>query len=123
MATICNMGAGIGETTSVFPFKKRMEDYLVATGRTEITQQSEKYSKVFLNADSNALYDKVIEINLSEYEPHVNGPFTPDLPHPIFKLGETAKKNDLPPEIRAGILHHDFYNLSENFNSSSMSGQ
>ncbi|XP_046405118.1 aconitate hydratase, mitochondrial-like [Ischnura elegans] len=104
MATICNMGAEIGATTSIFPYNKRMKDYLNATGRSEIAMESDKYSKVLLNADADAPYDKVIEINLSELEPHVNGPFTPDLAHPISKLGETAKKNDWPLDIKVGLI-------------------
>eukprot|EP00173_Palmaria_palmata_P002923 Plantae.Rhodophyta-Palmaria_palmata.ctg30382.p2 GENE.Plantae.Rhodophyta-Palmaria_palmata.ctg30382~~Plantae.Rhodophyta-Palmaria_palmata.ctg30382.p2 ORF type:complete len:167 (-),score=32.33 Plantae.Rhodophyta-Palmaria_palmata.ctg30382:28-459(-) len=78
MGTICNMGAEIGATTSMFPFNHRMGDYLKATGRSGIASLADSF-KENLRADENATYDQLIEINLSELEPHVNGPFTPDL--------------------------------------------
>lgn len=86
MATICNMGAEIGATTSIFPYNYRMQDYLKATGRSEIAAAAD-HNKSLLTADSNAKYDQIIELDLSTLEPHVNGPFTPDLAHPISKLG------------------------------------
>lgn len=95
------MGAEIGATTSLFPFNKRMVDYLVATGRDNIAKEASKFSEV-LTADSGCQYDQMIEINLSELEPHVNGPFTPDLAHPIGKLGKTAKEKGWPLDIRVG---------------------
>ena len=100
MATICNMGAEIGATTSVFPYNNRMRDYLVATSRADIAEQSDLYKDDLLKGDEDAHYDQIVEINLSELEPHVNGPFTPDLAHPISKLGETAKKNDWPLDVK-----------------------
>ncbi|RUS89005.1 hypothetical protein EGW08_003252 [Elysia chlorotica] len=103
MGTICNMGAEIGATTSVFPYNHRMQDYLKATKRTEIADLANQY-KGLLSADSNAQYDQLIEINLSELEPHVNGPFTPDLAHPISKLGQTAKEKGWPLDIRVGLI-------------------
>ncbi|XP_018350897.1 PREDICTED: probable aconitate hydratase, mitochondrial [Trachymyrmex septentrionalis] len=103
MATICNMGAEIGATTSIFPYNYRMQDYLKATGRSEIAGAADQH-KSLLTADSNAKYDQIIELDLSTLEPHVNGPFTPDLAHPISKLGETAKKNDWPNEIKVGLI-------------------
>ncbi|XP_076448239.1 aconitate hydratase, mitochondrial-like [Babylonia areolata] len=103
MGTICNMGAEIGATTSVFPFNYRMQDYLKATNRLEIAELANSY-KHLLSADDNAHYDQVIEIDLDKLEPHVNGPFTPDLAHPISKLGETAKKNSWPMDIRVGLI-------------------
>nr|BAN21265.1 aconitase, mitochondrial [Riptortus pedestris] len=103
MGTICNMGAEIGATTSVFPFNKRMGDYLAATGRDAIAKEATKH-KGLLTADEGAPYDKVVEIDLSTLEPHVNGPFTPDLAHPISKLGEAAKKNGWPLEIKVGLI-------------------
>lgn len=103
MGTICNMGAEIGATTSVFPYNSRMRDYLVATNRKDIAQEAEQ-NKSLLSADSGCDYDRVIEINLSELEPHVNGPFTPDLGHPISKLSENAKKNGYPLEIKVGLI-------------------
>jgi len=103
MATICNMGAEIGATTSVFPFNHRMSDYLKSTGREDIASAAQQHSK-FLQADSGAQYDQVIEINLSELEPHVNGPFTPDLATPISKFAEAARQNGWPTELKAALI-------------------
>ncbi|KAK4228191.1 putative aconitate hydratase [Podospora fimiseda] len=103
MATICNMGAEIGATTSLFPFNDRMYDYLKATKRTEIGDFARTYAKE-LKADEGAEYDQLIEINLSELEPHINGPFTPDLATPISKFAETAKKNGWPEELKVGLI-------------------
>ena len=85
MGTICNMGAEIGATTSMFPYNKRMYDYLVATGREPIAKLSDSFRE-HLRPDEGCEYDQVIEINLSELEPHINGPFTPDLAHPLSKV-------------------------------------
>ncbi|KAG1665181.1 Aconitate hydratase, mitochondrial [Nymphon striatum] len=104
MATICNMGAEIGATTSVFPYNRRMKDYLYATGRTEVANETEKYKDSLLSADPDSKYDQVIEINLTELEPHVNGPFTPDLANSIGNLGAAAKKNGWPLEIKVGLI-------------------
>eukprot|EP00455_Lapot_gusevi_P004156 TRINITY_DN1171_c0_g1_i3.p1 TRINITY_DN1171_c0_g1~~TRINITY_DN1171_c0_g1_i3.p1 ORF type:complete len:776 (+),score=355.38 TRINITY_DN1171_c0_g1_i3:82-2409(+) len=103
MATICNMGAEIGATTSVFPFNRRMAEYLRATNRSEIASASETFAEN-LRADNGAKYDQVIEINLSELEPHVNGPFTPDLAHPLSVFREELKKNNWPAELSAGLI-------------------
>ncbi|KAK2192001.1 hypothetical protein NP493_41g04038 [Ridgeia piscesae] len=104
MATICNMGAEIGATTSVFPYNHRMRDYLNATERGGIAEAAEKFKDVLLSADTGAEYDRVIEINLDELEPYINGPFTPDLGHPISKIGEAAKKNGWPLEVKVGLI-------------------
>lgn len=104
MATICNMGAEIGATTSLFPFNNRMADYLKSTGRDGIAGEANKYKEKLLTADSGCKYDEVIEINLDKLEPHVNGPFTPDLAHPISKLGENSKKNGYPLDIKVGLI-------------------
>jgi aconitate hydratase len=103
MATICNMGAEIGATTSLFPFNHRMSKYLHATKRGDIAQYAERFAHN-LRADEGAEYDEVIEINLSELEPHINGPFTPDLATPISKFAEEAKKNGWPDEIKVGLI-------------------
>lgn len=103
MGTICNMGAEIGATTSIFPYNNRMKDYLGATNRTAIADKASEY-KNFLKADEGAHYDQVIEINLSELVPHVNGPFTPDLANPIDKFGEEAVKNGWPTEMKVGLI-------------------
>ncbi|XP_060802830.1 aconitate hydratase, mitochondrial [Amyelois transitella] len=103
MATICNMGAEIGATTSVFPYNARMEAYLKSTGRQNVASYANNF-KHLLTPDAKAPYDELIELDLSTLEPHVNGPFTPDLANPISKLGEEAKKNDWPLDIRVGLI-------------------
>lgn len=104
MATICNMGAEIGATTSTFPFNARMAAYLKSTLRESIATDAAKFQSALLQADAGAKYDQVIEINLDTLEPHVNGPFTPDLAHPISKLGANSKKNGYPIEIKVGLI-------------------
>ncbi|XP_011497765.1 PREDICTED: aconitate hydratase, mitochondrial-like [Ceratosolen solmsi marchali] len=104
MATICNMGAEIGATTSVFPYNDRMKDYLNSTNRNEIASEADKFKSSLLTADQDAKYDKIVEIDLSTLEPHVNGPFTPDRANPISKLGAEAKKNNWPSEIKVGLI-------------------
>ncbi|KAF5306859.1 hypothetical protein FQA39_LY00089 [Lamprigera yunnana] len=104
MATICNMGAEIGATTSIFPYNKRMRDYLNATSRTEIATEADKYKQSLLTPDDGCKYDKLVEINLDTLEPHINGPFTPDLANPISKLGEEARKNGWPLNIQVGLI-------------------
>ncbi|CAG8474168.1 6860_t:CDS:2 [Ambispora gerdemannii] len=103
MATVCNMGAEIGATTSLFPFNSRMGDYLRATKRGEIAAYAESFAHN-LRADEGAQYDHVIEINLSELEPHLNGPFTPDLATPLSKFKDAVEKNKWPPEIKVGLI-------------------
>lgn len=103
MGTICNMGAEIGATTSVFPYNKRMYEYLASTNRKQIAEAAEE-NKDLLSADPGCKYDHQIEIDLSSLEPHVNGPFTPDLAHPISKLGQNAKASGWPLEIKVGLI-------------------
>lgn len=103
MATICNMGAEIGATTSVFPFNKRMYDYLVATKRGWIADEATKF-KQNLVADDGAKYDRVIEIDLNALEPHINGPFTPDLATPLSEFKEVITKNGWPSELKVGLI-------------------
>jgi aconitate hydratase len=103
MATICNMGAEIGATTSVFPFNDRMYDYLKATKRQQIGDFAREYAQE-LREDEGAEYDELIEINLSELEPHINGPFTPDLATPISKFKEAVKANKWPEELKVGLI-------------------
>ncbi|KAI9643321.1 Aconitate hydratase mitochondrial [Ciborinia camelliae] len=103
MGTICNMGAEIGATTSLFPFNDRMYDYLAATKRTEIGDFARTYAKE-LREDEGAQYDELIEINLSEIEPYINGPFTPDLATPISKFSEAVKANNWPEELKVGLI-------------------
>merc|ERR1712062_554550 len=104
MGTICNMGAELGATTSVFPFNQRMVDYLVATEREAIAAEAEKYKASLLSPDPGCQYDQVIEIDLNTLEPHVNGPFTPDLATPIKDLADAANKNGWPLEVRDGLI-------------------
>ncbi|KAF7721197.1 Aconitate hydratase mitochondrial [Apophysomyces ossiformis] len=103
MGTICNMGAEIGATTSVFPFNERMGDYLRATNRAGIADYAKAFSHN-LRADEGAHYDELIEIDLDKLEPHINGPFTPDLATPLSKFKETAKANNWPEELKVGLI-------------------
>ena len=103
MATICNMGAEIGATTSIFPFNTRMMDYLAATGRGQIADLADKYSDCF-QGDNGAEYDQLVEINLSQLEPMLNGPFTPDLANPISKVAKTAREKGWPTDISVALI-------------------
>lgn len=103
MGTICNMGAEIGATTSIFPFTDSTVQYLKATRREAVANEALKYKNLFI-ADNGAEYDRLIEINLSTLEPHVNGPYTPDLAHPISMLGKNAKANGWPLEIKVSLI-------------------
>ena len=105
MATICNMGAEVGATTSVFPFNHRMAAYLRSTGRADIAAASEAYAEN-LKADDGAEYDKIVEINLSELEPYLNGPATPDLATPLSNFAKTAvdPKNNWPLKLSAALV-------------------
>lgn len=104
MGTICNMGAEIGATTSVFPYNDSMAKYLQSTGRGDIADYANLYKKDLLSADEGAEYDQVIEIDLNNLEPHINGPFTPDLATPISKVPEEAEKNGWPLEVKVGLI-------------------
>lgn len=104
MATICNMGAEIGATTSLFPYNSRMRDYLKATRREDVASEADKYAKSLLTADANAPYDQLIELDLNTLEPHINGPFTPDLAHPISKVAKTAADKGWPLDIKVGLI-------------------
>ena len=103
MGTICNMGAEVGATTSVFPFNKSMAEYLAATGRAEIANLADSFREN-LRADAGFEYDKVIEINLSELEPHVNGPFTPDLSHKLTDFARAVRENNWPEPLSAALI-------------------
>lgn len=103
MGTICNMGAEIGATTSLFPYNERMAKYLRATNRGDIADVSNQY-KHLLMSDEGAEYDQVIEINLSELKPLINGPFTPDLSTPVSQIGARALEMGWPTEIKVGLI-------------------
>ena len=103
--TICNMGAEIGATTSLFPYDYKMSEYLKITGREEISNLTNDF-KEYLKADddSEQYYDKVIEINLSELEPFINGPYTPDLAVPISKFKDAVIENNYPEELKVALI-------------------
>lgn len=96
-------GAEIGATTSLFPFNDRMYDYLAATKRGPIGDFARKYAHE-LHEDEGAEYDQLIEINLSELEPHINGPFTPDLATPISKFKQAVIDNKWPDDLKVGLI-------------------
>jgi aconitate hydratase len=107
--TICNMGAEIGATTSTFGYDESMERYLRSTGRSEVADLANSI-KAHLTGDADVYanpeqyFDQVIEINLNELEPHLNGPFTPDLATPISKMKEEAAKNNWPTKVEVGLI-------------------
>ncbi|MEO8820359.1 MAG: aconitate hydratase [Ginsengibacter sp.] len=107
--TICNMGAEIGATTSIFGYDLKMAEYLKGTGRAEVAETADKLSEdltgdkeVYENPEK--YFDQVIELNLSELEPHINGPFTPDLAWPISEFAEAVKKNNWPEKMEVGLI-------------------
>ncbi|MDX1957890.1 MAG: aconitate hydratase, partial [Leptospiraceae bacterium] len=107
--TICNMGAEIGATTSTFGYDESMERYLRATNRSDVADEANKFKEHLtadpeVYADPAKYFDQIIEINLSELEPHLNGPFTPDLATPISKMKEEAAKNGWPMKIEVGLI-------------------
>tara|TARA_B100000073_G_scaffold128765_1_gene105446 strand:+ start:10913 stop:13189 length:2277 start_codon:yes stop_codon:yes gene_type:complete len=107
--TICNMGAEIGATTSLFAYDEAIARYLRATGRADVADAANAVSE-HLRADDEVesnpsdFFDQVIEIDLSTLSPHINGPHTPDLARPVSELGEEAKANDWPLEVSAGLI-------------------
>ena len=107
--TICNMGAEIGATTSTFGYDESMDRYLRSTERGDIADEANKIAKYLTGDDEvyanpELYFDQVIEINLTELEPHLNGPFTPDLATPISKMKEEAIKNNWPLNIQVGLI-------------------
>ncbi|KAH7125343.1 mitochondrial aconitate hydratase-like protein [Dendryphion nanum] len=109
MATICNMGAEVGATTSLFPFSPAHIPYLRATHRGPIADAASKIasapsSQNLLRADPDAMYDKVITINLSTLEPHINGPFTPDFSTPLSKFKSVVEEKNWPKTFGAGLI-------------------
>lgn len=108
-ATICNMGAEIGATTSLFPYDTRMSDYLKATSRSEIAEMADVV-KDCLKADPEVLqkpdqyYDQIIEINLTTLEPHINGPYSPDKAWTLSEFGEAVKKHGYPEKISVALI-------------------
>jgi aconitate hydratase len=103
--TICNMGAEIGATTSLFAYDERMFTYLKATEREEIGNLANELGDYLRpDAGSEKHYDEVIEIDLSKLEPHVNGPFTPDLAWPISKFKDAVKEKEYPEELKVALI-------------------
>lgn len=106
--TICNMGAEVGATTSIFPFDEKSAVYLEGTGRKEVADEARKIMEHLqpdaeVTANPKKYYDQVIEINLSELEPHVNGPFTPDAAYEISDFGKVVKEKNFPP-LEVGLI-------------------
>lgn len=103
--TICNMGAEIGATTSIFPYDDKMSEYLRITGREDIASAADSIrDNLTSDEGSDKYYDKVIEINLSELEPYINGPFTPDLARTISEFKNAVKENCYPEELKVGLI-------------------
>lgn len=107
--TICNMGAEVGATTSIFAYDENMSKYLKATGRTEVADMADKI-KEELRSDKEVYenpekyYDQVVEIDLTSLEPHLNGPFSPDIATPISRIKEIAEKNGWPLKVDVGLI-------------------
>lgn len=108
-ATICNMGAEVGATTSIFPYDKKSSDYLKATERTDVSELADKVIG-YLQPDTETVnnpkeyFDQVIEIDLSTLEPYVNGPFTPDAAHPISEFAKVVKEKGYPQKMEVGLI-------------------
>ena len=108
-ASICNMGAEVGATTSIFPYDNNIKEYLIATGREEVAKLAEENidnlkadKEVYDNPEK--YYDKIIEINLSELEPYLNGPFTPDAACTISEFAKKVEENKYPTAIEVGLI-------------------
>lgn len=108
-ATICNMGAEVGATTSLFPYDVNMATYLRATGRDSVAAWADAIQEYLeadmeVRANPDTFYDRVIVIDLSELEPHINGPFTPDAATPISEFAEKVKANGWPRKMEVGLI-------------------
>lgn len=107
--TICNMGAEIGATTSIFPYDSRMRDYLIATDRKKVADLADGIVDCLVGdqeayQDPENYYDQIIEINLSELEPHINGPYTPDKAWKLSEFAGAVKQNDYPETISVALI-------------------
>ncbi|MDE7314126.1 MAG: aconitate hydratase [Mucispirillum sp.] len=108
-STVCNMGAEVGATTSIFPFDSHTADYLNATGRKTVAALADKY-KEYLKADDEVLnnpekyYDKVIEIDLDSLSPYINGPFTPDAASTVNEMAAKAAENSYPDKVEVALI-------------------
>ena len=107
--TICNMGAEIGATTSVFGYDQSMSRYLRSTDRTQVADLADQIAEHLTGdpevyANPEQYFDQVIEINLDELEPHINGPFTPDLAWPLSKFADAVRQNNYPRQLEVGLI-------------------
>lgn len=108
-ATICNMGAEVGATCSLFPYDGKMSEYLRATGRSEVASLADSCAS-YLTADPEVLsepskyYDRIIEIDLDELEPYINGPFTPDAATPISEMAARVKAKGYPEQVQVSLI-------------------
>ncbi|WP_300716320.1 aconitate hydratase [uncultured Brachyspira sp.] len=121
-ASICNMGAEVGATSSIFPYDNNIKEYLIATGREEITKFADENinnlkadDEVYKNPEK--YYDKIIEINLSQLEPYLNGPFTPDAACTISEFAKKTEENKYPSVMEVGLIgsctNSSYYDLSK----------
>ena len=106
MATVCNMSAEVGSTSCIFPYTESMGRYLSATKRADIAQYANSYKETLLNADegSETYYDNIIDIDLTTLEPHINGPFTPDLSHPLSQFKQHVQESSWPSSISHSMV-------------------
>ena len=107
--TICNMGAEIGATTSLFGYDHKMKEYLAGTGRADVAEEADKIADHLTGdpevyADPERYFDQVLEIDLSTLEPYINGPFSPDKAWPISEFAQAVKDNDFPPKLEVGLI-------------------
>lgn len=107
--TICNMGAEIGATTSIFPYDDKMGDYLDATGRSDVRKLADQNREALVadkevEENPSQYYDQIIEIDLSELEPHINGPYSPDKAWKISELKQAVKQNSYPDKISVALI-------------------
>ncbi|EEY21575.1 aconitate hydratase [Verticillium alfalfae VaMs.102] len=106
MATVGNMTAEVGSTSCVFPYSPAMSRYLVATNRVDIANHADAFKQDLLTADegSDRYYDEIIEMDLSTLEPHINGPFTPDLSHPLSQLRKHVARSSWPVDLSCSLV-------------------
>lgn len=106
MASVCNMSAEVGSTSCIFPYSEAMSRYLSATKRRNIARHADAFKKALLTADegSEQHYDEIIEIDLSSLEPHINGPFTPDLSHPLSQFKDHVAESSWPSTLSSSMV-------------------
>lgn len=106
MATVCNMSAEIGSTSCIFPYSPPMARYLKATKRAYIADYVDRFKESLLTADSGSerYYDDIIEIDLDTLEPHINGPFTPDLAHPLSQFKQNVEESEWPTKLSCSLV-------------------